>query len=883
MKRVSLFITIGIIILVAGVVWLYQNSLDKRITPWDLIGDDAAIVIELNSIDGFNKKIRNILAIQKIVESSKGLTRIIESEYMPRGKVFLSVHPVSIDDFGIVIYIESSLANNNLSRFDLKKGETSKKRVYNGIEINELLIQNKIEFSFAEVENIILMSSSSFLLEGAIRLRSSEGEGLFKNSNSTLFRLPTLKSDEGNAYLNISNFIESTELFLQPLGGLKRNNLMSGSSLADVKLTNDRVLMNGFALEAEANLLTLFKDQEPQSLDFAPLVSNRVASVANYGFSNPDSWFARQKLLLEKVEIKSLDSLEKELSRLSVDIGSIRKSIGNQLSTCFLNNKGNEVTIVKLANGVGKVSVFDELASKISMERRDSIYVENYAGYQIKLIDYRNFLHQLFYPLSGSSDQSYFVRIGSHLILAENVELIKIFIDDIDNENTWGKSVEWNKFLGSSLPESNLNLFFDGKLAGVYLRDDFNSKWKTFFDTTSFIGIDKGSVQLSRLESNYYLNAALQFANIEVKQKSAQRDKITFDVDSKIVAPITLVTNHTSKDIELIVIDTANNLLLLSKNLKVIWKRPLDSKVVANIEQIDFLTNGKLQYLFIHNNSINLIDRLGRNVDGFPRALSSENFEYSSVVDYDRSKRYRYLMTDIKGNLTLTDKQGIMLDGWNPRQLGGRMINAPRHYRVLGKDYFIALQQNGIVNLLNRRGEMVKGFPLDLGIRPSGEFYITVKNSFQSTYFTVVSNDGMKVEFGLDGQIRKKEALIKRTGASKFTLCKSSTNDSFVYFRVDPSKLAIFDSNDKAIFEVENQGSTEWKLIYLENRLKERYYCFYDENQNFSYLYDSNGSLALSQPIESTQMPTLHFDEKNKSLSIFYVNDSQVNVITLKK
>ena len=883
MKRVSLFITIGIIILVAGVVWLYQNSLDKRITPWDLIGDDAAIVIELNSIDGFNKKIRNILAIQKIVESSKGLTRIIESEYMPRGKVFLSVHPVSIDDFGIVIYIESSLANNNLSRFDLKKGETSKKRVYNGIEINELLIQNKIEFSFAEVENIILMSSSSFLLEGAIRLRSSEGEGLFKNSNSTLFRLPTLKSDEGNAYLNISNFIESTELFLQPLGGLKRNNLMSGSSLADVKLTNDRVLMNGFALEAEANLLTLFKDQEPQSLDFAPLVSNRVASVANYGFSNPDSWFARQKLLLEKVEIKSLDSLEKELSRLSVDIGSIRKSIGNQLSTCFLNNKGNEVTIVKLANGVGKVSVFDELASKISMEKRDSLYVENYAGYQIKLIDYRNFLHQLFYPLSGSSDQSYFVRIGSHLILAENVELIKIFIDDIDNENTWGKSVEWNKFLGSSLPESNLNLFFDGKLAGVYLRDDFNSKWKTFFDTTSFIGIDKGSVQLSRLESNYYLNAALQFANIEVKQKSAQRDKITFDVDSKIVAPITLVTNHTSKDIELIVIDTANNLLLLSKNLKVIWKRPLDSKVVANIEQIDFLTNGKLQYLFIHNNSINLIDRLGRNVDGFPRALSSENFEYSSVVDYDRSKRYRYLMTDIKGNLTLTDKQGIMLDGWNPRQLGGRMINAPRHYRVLGKDYFIALQQNGIVNLLNRRGEMVKGFPLDLGIRPSGEFYITVKNSFQSTYFTVVSNDGMKVEFGLDGQIRKKEALIKRTGASKFTLCKSSTNDSFVYFRVDPSKLAIFDSNDKAIFEVENQGSTEWKLIYLENRLKERYYCFYDENQNFSYLYDSNGSLALSQPIESTQMPTLHFDEKNKSLSIFYVNDSQVNVITLKK
>jgi len=643
------------------------------------------------------------------------------------------------------------------------------------------------------------------------------------------------------------------------------------------------VLMNGFVIDSADDILSLFKNQQPQQIEVESMVSNRVASFVHFGMSDPLKWFEDQTLFTQKFGVTSIDSLGQELSRLSVDIESIRKTIGNQFANCYIGNGNNTVTIVKLNVDQNQVSVFEELASKISLKKKDSIYIENYAGYDIGLIDYSNFLYQLFYPLAPQSDQSFFVRVGNYILISESVAMIKASVDDMDAENTWGKSVDWNKFLANTLRESNVNLFFDGKLTSIRLRDRFNSKWRPFFDSTYFLGIDKGSAQLSRLESNFYLNASLQFSEPQVKANSRNLQKITYNFASEVIKPPKIVRSHLTKDIELIVQDSLNSLYLFSKDLKLQWNEPIAERIRDDIEQLDFFANGKLQYFFTSQNQIHLIDRLGRYVDGFPKTIGSGGFEYSSVVDYDRSKRYRYLMTDVKGNLSLTDKNCNLLEGWNPRTLSGKMLVAAKHNRILGKDYFFALQQDGTMNLINRRGEMVRGFPIDLGYRPSGNFFITVGNSLNNSFLTVVSKDGSKVEFGLNGQIKSKEALLKKTGFSQFELVKSSSEDSFVFLRTDPGKLGVLDHDGNVIFEIENPGSTNWKLTYVENRLKERFYCLYDMQQHFSYAYDSHGALILPQPFESSQLPTLYFDEKQKSLSIYNVFESSLSLISIQR
>lgn len=881
MKRIPLIITLIIIILFGGLLWFYQFYHSKKITAWDLIGSDAAIVLEVSSSVSFREKLDQVSAIGQLLKSSGAIDRVIEKKSLQGGKYIISIHPVSIDDFGIVVYAESRGFESSSAFLSPQQNESLIERIYNGIKIGELQREGKIFLSYATVEDITLISNSPFLLEGALRLTNAKEEELFKKSNSALFKLPTLKSDEGNVYFNLSNIVTISKLFLRPEES--RNNIsLMGSGLADLRLNEDGVLMNGFVEEANNSILSLFENQEPQVIDFDQVVSNNVSSVIHFGFSDIDKWFDNQRIYSESRNSLSVDSLEAELKRLSVNIESLRKSIGNQLATCYLENDGEKVFILKLRDDVGEISVFDELSTKVSTEKRDSLYIENYAGYQIKLIDYKNLLYQLFYPLSEPSLQSYFVRIGSFLILSESVEQIKFFIDDIDSENTWGKSVDWSKFFSTSLQESNVSVFFDGKLTSVYLRDKFNTKWRRFFDSTLFLGIDKGAIQLSRLETNFYLNTSLQFSKPEVWPNKAYLEKVTYDFGNEIILSPAVVRSHLSKEIEIVVQDSIGNFYLLSKDLKTQWKTSLSATIKDHIVQVDFYTNSKLQYFFVTDNAIHLIDRLGRNIDGFPVSLKAGGLEFASVVDYDRSKRYRYLLADTKGNLTLTDKAGMALEGWSPRALGGRLINTPEHYRILGKDYFIAIQQNGIANLLNRRGEILKGFPVDLGIRPIGDFFLTLKNNLATTYFTVVSSDGMKIEFGLDGQIKKREALIKRTSATQFSLIKSREGESFVFFRVDPGKLAILDSDGKIFFEFENPGSTVWELSYIENRLKERFYCLYDKYQNFSYLYNDKGRLLLSQPIESTQHPTLYFDEKSKSLLVYNVFNSRVTQISIK-
>ena len=880
-KRTPLIITLIIIVLIGGIIWSYQFYNNKKVTAWDLIGSDSAIVFELNNSSSFWEKLDQVSTVGQLVKSNKAIERLIGNKSLASGHYIISIHPISSDDFGIVVYTELKSLEGGTTFLSLQKEESTKERVYNGIKITELQRDGKIFLSYATIDKITLLSNSPFLLEGALRLKDAKEDLLFKNSNSTLFRLPTLKSDEGNVYFNISNIETVTNLFLRPLASKNDISLM-GSGLADLRLNEKGVLMNGFVEEPENSLLALFKDQEPQVIDFDQLVSNNVSSVSHFGFSDPDKWFDQQRLYSGGRDKLSIDSLENELSRLSVDIESLRKSIGNQLANCYLGNSGDKVIILKLRDDTGEVSVFDELASKVSAEKKDSLYIENYAGYQIKLIDYKNLLYQLFYPLSEPSSQSYFVRIGSFLIISENVERIKFFIDDIDSENTWGKSVEWSKFFSTSLQESNVNLFFDGKLTSVYLKDKFNVKWRRFFDSTLFLGIDKGAIQLSRLESKFYFNASFQFSNPEIKSSKSFLEKVTYDFGNEITRPPAIVRSHLSKEIEILIQDSINHLYLLSKDLKTQWKTVVNSSIIDHIEQMDFYANNKLQYFFISDKAIHVIDRLGRNVEGFPVAIKAGGLEYASVVDYDRSKRYRYLMADAKGNLTLTDKTGVPLEGWSPRVIGGRLIKTAKHYRILGKDYFIAIQQNGMANLLNRRGEMGKGFPMDLGIRPAGDFFLTLKNSLSTTYFSVVSNDGMKVEFGLDGQIKRREALIKRTSATKFSLIKSKDSESFVFLRVDTGKLAILDPDGRILLEFENPGSTDWELSYLENRLKERYYCFYDKYQNFSYVYNDKGQLILGQPIESTQHPALYFDEKAKLLLIYNVFNSRVTQISIK-
>jgi len=437
-KRTAVFVTLGIVLIVIGAMWVYQFARKGDVTPWDLISNDAVLVVELSEINSLNQKLEELPPLKELLHSSEYLKSILNGKTFQGSKVLLSVQPISRDGFGFLTFVE---VNSALWKSDLKSiglpfsDSTIKKRIYNGIEINELA-KKKPQLSFAIIDNILVMSESSFLLEGVLRLNSLGESNLFRSKNIPLFKLPTLKSDEGNVYLNVSSLSNFLDLFVQPNSSKADNEGLSinGGGLADIKISESGLLLNGFLINSETDLLSLFDNQEPQPIDIEGLISNKVAIATHFGISNSQQWFKDQAELIKTNGILSTDSLVQEMIRLSIDIGALRKSVGNQFVNCYLGGDNDVVSILKLNEEASRISVFDELSSKLAEQKKDSVYAEGYAGYQIRLIDHKNFLHQLFYPIAVPSEQTFFVQVGQHLVLSESVELIKAFIDDIDAE-----------------------------------------------------------------------------------------------------------------------------------------------------------------------------------------------------------------------------------------------------------------------------------------------------------------------------------------------------------------------------------------------------------------------------------------------------------------
>ena len=146
-----------------------------------------------------------------------------------------------------------------------------------------------------------------------------------------------------------------------------------------------------------------------------------------------------------------------------------------------------------------------------------------------------------------------------------------------------------------------------------------------------------------------------------------------------------MVTDHRNGNEEIIVQDSRKMIYLIDGNLQ-INGATLHLPIVGAINQIDFYKNKKLQYAFITNDSIYVIDRNGQNVDNFPKYIAP-NLKSLEIIDYDQRKNYRFSITTEQGDAYITDKFGNLLEvglfflkryNWlyAPFQIGGTDVYA---------------------------------------------------------------------------------------------------------------------------------------------------------------------------------------------------------------
>jgi hypothetical protein len=211
-----------------------------------------------------------------------------------------------------------------------------------------------------------------------------------------------------------------------------------------------------------------------------------------------------------------------------------------------------------------------------------------------------------------------------------------------------------------------------------------------------------------------------------------------------------------------------------------------------------------------------VIDRLGRDVEGFPISLKIKDANFLNLIDYNSTKDYRFLVANKNGQIFIYDKAGKNLEGWAPNSLSMELADCPGYFRLKGKDYFSALSGVGEVRLFNRKGVIAGGFPLKTGIVPNGDL------SGDDKFLYLVSKDGHYLSLTNTGKISNDEVLLKRSNDAIFGLCANQDNSDFVIYRLDKGQMGIFGKNAELLFEMVNPASENTRISYYTHSKKEK-------------------------------------------------------------
>jgi hypothetical protein len=876
-KGKAFLITFLILLTAAAAYWVYTEYAGQRsLAIWDLVPSSAVAVYEKGKCE---ECADSVLKTPLHSLMSIGLLRNYKNDSVVTNSLtrltyqaaLVSMHKTTRSRFDVVYYLDKSRAErawidiqNGLSKRSAKF--SVRNRVLNGVTIRELVLATT-SITWADIEDFRVISMTPILVEDVIRTVQDETGKSFKNWMKGVGSIATVKSDGGNVFFKLNEFVGAASLFTDLPDAL----LLGNATVLDVKKVDESLVLNGFTdvdSSDHQSLLSFFQEQSPVPFELKKYISNDAHYVLSLGISDGVAFGKRLSAVPPAVE---QDLLESKLHLTKATVARLFETIGTEIALFSIETSASESSRLLLINTKGFdywQQTLDGLAERTKV---DTFFVEQFSEYTIKKISTPGLVQLMFPTIIRDFDETYYAQIGTTFVLAEDIIALKIALEHIDQENTWGKSVGKNRFLETTLLESNVGFYVDPAKTEKLVLDKLNEEWRKIFveNKSLYRKLNFSAVQFSHLNDNFYTHANLTFSKGRVAEKENNRPtELVVSLNSGIYSRPIVVKNHNDKKFEILLQDSAQILYLIGKGGGIIWQRKLDGLIRGNVEQIDFYANGKLQYLLATDKSVYIIDRLGNSVNPFPADLGFAP-EHLNVIDYDHSKKYRFLFADKKGVLRMMDMQSQFLDGWKALNTGSELLDKPRHHRIAGKDYVSVLQKNGLFALYSRRGELLKNFPVELKGRPIGDYYLNTGDRNEKAHFIFVLADGLRVRLDLNGKEISRETLVKPLLDTHFKLIKEAKEKSYAIIRQDNKSLSILNDQLQTIVTNDFVGLNSTKIAYYDFGAGHVFYTAVDTDQDLGYVYDGEGKLLNVQPFECEGL-SLVWEQNQAKVALTY-------------
>lgn len=748
----------------------------ERATPWQLVPENAAMVWENNELPGTWQRISttnliwanlqkapffsdldsSMASIQKHFEADEkwqadlAESQMLVSAHMINGVefdfLFLFELPETIKAAEGDAYLKTHLSKA-VNAATLQEQEFGAGKMF-------LLKEAEHTWHFAQLQGVVLVSSSLALLKEA-NAQFTSGHAINVEPAFQKVSRSAGTGKDGSIYIRSTQFEKVLGTFLHP--DHKNDAALPGNWIElDVNIRPNKVDLAGMidtATHRNALLQAAMGQASGKThiAEFAPLNTAALYSIAltdapalltaleSSGERDPE-------MVQDYSDSLDIDLDKAMLSWMDIELGRLIVHDEGQTKSAFVIGTSSES---KAEQELGELGYRMDLFLEEADEPRPAVIYRDVAIKKLALTGlFEKVLGEQFKDLI----EPFYIVMNDHVVLSDDLGLMRNIINGVLDRNTLASDLGFRDLNANASEQNSLYGYVSLPRYRQLLAELLDEENAARSEEWAEVWNDMGAlvVQLSAT------NNGMAFINMTMRHQPAQLEESNTLWEARLDAPLAmkpqLLVDHNSGALDIFVQDEALNIYLFSNTGKALWRAELSGKILGDVHQVDRYKNGKLQMLFNTADKVFLVDRNGKNVEGFPIDLPANATAPLAVFDYDKDRSYRILVPCADNELRMYDIGGKAIKGWKSKRSEAPVTTAPVHIRIRSKDYIYCFDTLGNQHVLDRQGKSRYTAKAKLPLPVPTDPIIASNTEIGSTKLHFVQN-GLLTAWTIDGTL----------------------------------------------------------------------------------------------------------------------------------
>jgi hypothetical protein len=811
--------------------------------------------------------------------------------------VVISIHGLSEEEIGCVFYLDLRMPQVARLIHAIEQADKSNKYVmetrnYAGhtiTAINRVKDKSPRRLYVLKQQHHAIISFSEVLLEDIIRGVAH------KKDTAAFLKIQRTGHKQGGVFVNFEQLPSLLRVFLTQANYSTWAPQLAGiapQAQLELKLTEHHLLLNGILSKGASSSdkpywYQAISSATPSSFTMTSYIPASTAIIQHYTIHDPLS-LAKDMQQYRYQQTGSSGSKKKSISDSASMLPTLHTLVKGELALCTLGTEPyDQFLLVEVHNVEEAIATLEEAqcityAPSYQLAKLSTTYTVNPTIFRSWLPQY---VFPRFTPMLLST-------VDNYIIIASSLQALQVLEASYLQGTTWAQQGSpQHQFLSSTLEAATFSMFINIQAAHLWILQQIKPIWKAMWHKYLAALCKHGYASVQVTYSGHeqpvgHIHLLLAHVEEQVTKVVPATNQLTvtspgstslFQAEAPILTSPMWVRSHKQGGSLLLVQDALHQLYLVDAVGELIWKKQLDGPLLPEVHAVDIYKNNKWQYLCATATSMYVIDYTGHEINGFPRPLLNNGQGIAvNIIDYDRDKNYRILITDEKGNVYLKDTQYRPLPGWNPKAFQGAFVRAPFHIRV-SRDYFIALQEKGTLHVVNRRGQPYPGFPINVGESVHNPLIVRQAKQPADTRLVVLTDTGKLLTYNLKGGLQHSVQLAQTKSAVKFMLIPDQVNKQhYVILQQDIDKLVFLDEQGQVLFEQPCEADQTWIGQYYDYG-SYKFYVVTDVDQAKTYIYDQTGKL-IHEPLGNSGYPIqLHWAASSRQLTVHTSLDNQIH------